>query len=462
MDTPAVAPSISASRQKNCNSCVQGKRRCDRRTPVCSRCAAKQIPCTYSKTTKIASQPDATPCPEALSFSFGSPADSLFTPNLSFDMTCLDNLDFAATPAPQSVMNRDAPDGGDIPMGSFNFNNLMGINSPPSPSPDQWLIPTANHEVAASTESERPSTPADEEIARTYAKMSSFCDHIEPWHLYDPKTPLHYITNRVKGFTKDMARRNATPFLHRYLYREHTPQCILSCFATSVLYANRTKENTAMVMRALHGAVRELIDGEAGRIVAITAVERLARAQALFLYQITRLFDGDVTLRAQAEKDMPLLLTWLGELCKIRENLGDLAQLEDGGDGVRKQPPKEWERWIFAESVRRTIVIAHSVITLYDLMRDPQSQACPGVWAYVHRWTLARSLWEANSSFEFQRMWRESPQFIISNYSFEKFLEHGRAEDVDEFAEILLSVYLGVDEPREFFSARASQNLATC
>ena len=64
----------------------------------------------------------------------------------------------------------------------------------------------------------------------------------------------------------------------------------------------------------------------------------------------------------------------------------------------------------------------------------------PGPWAYVHRWTLSRHLWEANSSFIFDRMWKEKPHYIINNYSFEKFLDYGRGEDVDEFAEILLSV----------------------
>lgn len=62
-----------------------------------------------------------------------------------------------------------------------------------------------------------------------------------------------------------------------------------------------------------------------------------------------------------------------------------------------------------------------------------------GPWAYVHRWTLSRHLWEADSSFEFARMWKEKPHFIITNYSFEHFLEFGRGEDVDQFAEILLS-----------------------
>lgn len=163
---------------------------------------------------------------------------------------------------------------------------------------------------------------------------------MEPWHLYDSKTPLHYIVDRVKGFTTDVATRNATPFLHRYLYRDHAPQCILSCFSANVLYANRTQANTAMVIRALHSSVRELVDAEVAHAIA-TPVVKLARTQALFLYQVIRLLDGDVTLRAQGERDIPLLQRWLGDLYGLRENLGYLAQL---GDSVmRKQPPSEWE-----------------------------------------------------------------------------------------------------------------------
>ena len=107
-----------------------------------------------------------------------------------------------------------------------------------------------------------------------------------------------------------------------------------------MLYANRTPANTAMVMQVLHSSVKELVDAEAGRHVA-TPVEKLARTQALFLYQVIRLLDGDVFLRAQGERDIPLLETWLGDLCSVRENLTDLAQL---GDSVRKKPaPREWE-----------------------------------------------------------------------------------------------------------------------
>lgn len=142
--------------------------------------------------------------------------------------------------------------------------------------------------------------------------------------------------SRVKGFTKEVATQNSAPFLHRYLYQNNPPQCILSCFTACVLYENRTTANTAMVIRALHGNVRELLEFEAGRTTA-TPTEKLARAQALFLYQIMRLFDENITLRSLAERDMPTLEKWLGELCKIRENLGDL------GDDPRSQGAPEWE-----------------------------------------------------------------------------------------------------------------------
>ncbi len=93
-------------------------------------------------------------------------------------------------------------------------------------------------------------------------------------------------------------------------------------------------------MQVLHRKVLELVRSETSRAVT-TPAEKLARTQALFLYQIIRLFDGDVTLRAQGEKDIPLLRTWLDDLYRICENLRDLAEL--GGSAVRAQPPQKWE-----------------------------------------------------------------------------------------------------------------------
>jgi hypothetical protein len=74
------------------------------------------------------------------------------------------------------------------------------------------------------------------------------------------------------------------------------------------------------------------------------------------------------------------------------------------------------------------------------IIADRKETDTPDPWRFIHRWTLSRWLWEASSSSEFQQAWKEKPQFFITNYSFEHFLKCGRGEDVDEFAEILLSV----------------------
>ncbi|KAJ8130556.1 hypothetical protein O1611_g3075 [Lasiodiplodia mahajangana] len=212
-----------------------------------------------------------------------------------------------------------------------------------------------------------------------------------------------------------------------------------------------------MAMRALSNSARELIDAEASRIVA-TPIEKLARCQALFLYQVIRLFDGDIALRAQGEKDMAILKTWLEELRRIRDNLGDLSRLEYSS--VKEEPPIEWEKWLFAECVRRTIIIAYAVIGLYELIKDPDDIDANDPWAYVHRWTLGRSLWEASSSIAFQRAWKETPHFVITNFMFEDFIGNGKSDDVDGFTEILLTVYMGMDGMKEFM-APAKNEMAT-
>lgn len=95
-----------------------------------------------------------------------------------------------------------------------------------------------------------------------------------------------------------------------------------------------------MVMQAVHANIHELINSEKERVLA-TPIDKLARTQTLFLYLVICLFDGDVSLRAKGEDSLPLFHTWMAELCKIRENLGDLTQLEDSM--MRQQPPVDWE-----------------------------------------------------------------------------------------------------------------------
>ncbi|KAI0539084.1 hypothetical protein GGR58DRAFT_264854 [Xylaria digitata] len=403
---------------------MSASRRCDRRTPVCSRCAEKKVACVYRKSGTANRRGkytrELTPCTEALSS--GNPVPNI--PGLSFDINYTENMPTGFLPDVEvestSRFSYDTPSNSNI--FTDTFLHLLDNNSPSSS--DQWLITNEENHLV-----ERPTTPADEEVVMAYQKMAA-CQKLDTWHAYEPKTPLYYILNRVREFTGEFATKNTTPFIHQYLYHNYKPQCI-------------------MVMRATSNNAHEFVVIEVSRVTS-TPIEKLARSQVLLLYQTVRLFDGDITLRAQGERDMKLLKTWLSELWRIRENLGDSARLEYAS--AREQSPVEWENWIFSECVRRTIIIAYAVVGLYELLKDPGYRDPDNPWAYVHRWTLGRSLWEAGSATEFQRAWDENSHFVIANFTLENFIKNGKGEDVDEFAEIFLNVYMGVDAAREFMA----------
>ncbi|KEY69351.1 hypothetical protein S7711_09743 [Stachybotrys chartarum IBT 7711] len=434
------------SRQKNCDHCVLIKRRCDRRSPVCSRCVEKGVACTYAKARLVGrhdSGENGVPKPSLGSTMAENSTPSPSMSNPSSESTYLETMPIPSQPfATDTVIDSFRAYENEIMIDPFL--NFMGVDA--TLSQNQCIIPGAESASAI----DRPGSPADKETMDSYEGMVELCHELHPWQLHDPTTALHYVVTRIQAFTKEAATRNEAPFMHRYLYRHHTPSCMPTCFANNMLYLTRTPENTSMVLQTLDISIKELLKTERCRTAA-TPVEKLARTQALFFYQIIRLFDGNIMLRSQGEKDIPLLHAWIGELCNVRDNLGGLARM--GDISVRRKPPPEWERWIFAECVRRTIYLAHSTLMLYAMLKDSAESAELQFWTYAHRWTLSRHLWEAKSAAEFARKWKEKPHFIITNYALNHFLKFGRGDEVDDFAEIMLSIYLGRDAATEFISA---------
>ena len=178
MEEPAASANPLASRQKNCNSCVQAKRRCDRRTPICSRCSQKRTPCVYTKPKPFSRsvQQEVEPSGHMERPSLQSPACSFFAPGLTFDVDYLGVIPLDSQPntATAAATTEEAHnyrlmdvDGNiDVPVNSFM--DLMGNDS--TPTGDQLLA-----HVDHGSGSERPSTPADEEIVADYQRMAQFC-----------------------------------------------------------------------------------------------------------------------------------------------------------------------------------------------------------------------------------------------------------------------------------------------
>lgn len=62
-------------------------------------------------------------------------------------------------------------------------------------------------------------------------------------------------------------------------------------------------------------------------------------------------------------------------------------------------------------------------------------------------YTASRHLWNAASSVEFFRAWREQPQWTIQNFDFKEFWQYARAEDLDDFTRMMLTVYVHPPTP---------------
>lgn len=159
-----LAPGSVASRQKSCNACVRGKRRCDKRTPVCTRCAEKQISCIYHKRRNRESHATQQHAPNLDALLTGQPAGwPLGTEARAVDDAA--DFDFG-----------DIGDAGeDFDMDMLTVGPLLADPSTNDTSlGDIWSMSSPDKEtpqtmVNVSPEQEVISTMAD------YARMSGMC-----------------------------------------------------------------------------------------------------------------------------------------------------------------------------------------------------------------------------------------------------------------------------------------------
>ena len=65
-------------------------------------------------------------------------------------------------------------------------------------------------------------------------------------------------------------------------------------------------------------------------------------------------------------------------------------------------------------------------------------------------YTASRHLWNASTSVEFYRAWREQPRWTIHNFDYKDFWMYARAEDVDDFTRMMLTVQSSPDAMEHF------------
>lgn len=366
----------AASRQKSCNACVRGKRRCDKRTPRCTRCSAKGLDCVYQKLPPGASSSHGT-CTSssgesarpslvsAMSGSWPLTASASDVPDfdMSFDVESLGTGTGADT-SPESLQ----PDIG-VPLGSgthgssgldFSIVDFMAQATGPDED-DIWNL----HPFATETTDKLNIPPLPTALAAAMAPHQQLqpirdlslikdcegnCLDFDPLAVHDPNTRIGHTVNFLTTMHRTFAQTRALPFMHPRLWTGQLPKTILAAFSASAAYAACTPLNKGWTVRLLMDAGQD-IHREGER--AVSHADKLSRVQALLILNSMRIFDGDLGLRAAAERGFAVMLDWLKDLKKVQDDI-ELEEARRGcsnGGLVReKMPPKSWEVSIYTRS----------------------------------------------------------------------------------------------------------------
>ncbi|TEA11189.1 Transcription factor gsfR2 [Colletotrichum sidae] len=487
------------SRQKSCNACVRSKRRCDKRTPRCTRCAEKNFSCVYQNlpptsasssgghhdVSNSSTKDNSSPAPAAAS-ALGQEDPLLqameledssghhhhhIPPPSTFDFNTLDDspetvASYVGAPLPTLVMNDNTASAGstaatnplDLNLDTnmpFDFNSVMDfLTREPGQGGEMQLWETP--QVPAPPKTMAPELPFMGSVCCGLEGEDILCmsqADFQPWQIHEPDSRIGYMVSYFTRMHTTFAQTKQLPFLHRHLYRaaRETPRPLLAAYTAIAAYAGRTDANKGWAIRAVcEGAVEVLKSArDAAASAAMTGHEKLARTQALWLLQTIRVFDGDVAMRAQAERDMGVLKRWLGELEVLRDNLDDVHLLDEAA--VRRRAPRSWEVWVFNECVRRTVLMGHMFTALFEILKMA-GEGEPDVanWLSPHRWMFSKHLWEAQSSPAFFAAWREKPMFLINTFFVQEAAKVARPTDVDEFARLFLTLNFGVEETKHF------------
>lgn len=269
---------------------------------------------------------------------------------------------------------------------------------------------------------------------------------------------------QVRDWLREWAETGSNPFVHERLYRARFPRCAQDAFMATTTYVYKTAASEQTVFQIIEERAASLVaeysettNRADGSKVDTTfpktdVLESLGRVQALLVYQVICLFDGDIRLRHHAERRIPILYCWMGQLLRqARETpcLGSWMVFDSPhhrlyAPGARISLSQLqnllWHSWIMAESVRRTWLLCSSVQGIYELTRDgPDASPCQGGITITTR----QGIWAARTAAEWGSLCARESVRMVKMKEADRLFEEVMPEEVDEFTKVVMEVVYG-------------------
>lgn len=161
-----------------------------------------------------------------------------------------------------------------------------------------------------------------------------------------------WVIEQMKDCPRAFAQSSTTTFIHEESYLDHLPPAIRAAFGICSAHVISTAANRSMLFRSMEGHANELFQSAQSG----TLLEALSRLQALVLYQIVRMYHGDLKQRILAEQQESTMAAYGLQLLRR-------ADIELQGEQITR------EDWVLMESIRRTVMTAFILYAIYSIFK---------------------------------------------------------------------------------------------
>ncbi|KAL6821458.1 hypothetical protein V8C40DRAFT_250350 [Trichoderma camerunense] len=457
------------ARRVSCIVCAKGKRRCSRQIPTCTRCAEKGLVCRY-----FAPRISYVPPVELVYSSEGPP-------------TVYQDLSGSAGNSAGSSASSATANGNyheELPVDSTSENRNHLTQSSTSLLTESRFVTTGGEAILA------PHLSNPWFLSPSSWVITDNADSVRPRGCFNEEA-LRQFPEHAMAWLKQWSVKGHCPFIH--LNQQKTfngfPDCLQDAYTVTAAYTNSTPATKQLALRILQSRAAHLVsnfkDARPLEDLIFGPMTALSRLQALLVYTIVGLFDGDIRARGQAESNLDILTSWATELWErtvLDISQGHTAEDKPSTDNndipateSRKRPRtmqgamdatappsidltisatkydymgllmdgtvySAWQSWTFSESIRRTCLTAGITRSVFGVLQKGWSD-CPGGIIF----TAANGLWDSPDPHIWMKRISSSGFLAVRHTELENLVDQTDRSKVDEFSQTIAIISFGLE-----------------
>jgi hypothetical protein len=261
---------------------------------------------------------------------------------------------------------------------------------------------------------------------------------------------VEFAAKKLAVIPKIFSQQGQTMFIHRHLFQERNCLVLQDALSACALYCLKNTENQTLVFRNLEHKRKQLISSIDP--LAAPKMDLLEALQALILYQIISLFDGDIRLRAQAEADEPVLLMWAAQLT-LRTHQTQPPPSPAEAQSLPGSTSTHWRRWLVEESSRRTLITAFMLKGVYSFLKLGYDTVPDMRMSF----TAQAALWNSQSEISWRRAYYERERLEVRVTHWDEAIAKARPDDLEELGVLIMVMLKGIETAGEWLGH--SQNI---